>query len=136
MNNSLIANNSLTLDDGPEIDFPTLRAKETELMAIIDASVRLANNPDWLTLKEKIFDGVVTSIKKRRDMEVEKKPLNGPIIHSLNGQLEWAKKYSDILTIASIYKQELLNVRKVLNDKGKGNVDGSTDRDSGSTTSA
>lgn len=116
MNNSFIADQNVSLaEDENQVNIPALRAKETELMAIIDAATNLANNKDWLTLKEKIFDGVVLSIKKRRDLEVEKKPLNGPVIHSLNGQLEWAKKYSDILAIASIYKQELLNVRKVLN---------------------
>ncbi len=115
MNNSFITSQNVSLaEDENQVNLPALRAKETELMAIIEASTRLAGNADWLTLKDKIFDGVVISIKKRRDIEVEKKPLNGPVIHSLNGQLEWAKKYSDILAIASIYKQELLNVRKVI----------------------
>lgn len=136
MNNSFIAdqNVSLTEDESPKIDLGQLHAKETELIVIIDSAVRLSNNPDWLVLKDKIFDGVVVSIKKRRDLEVEKKPLNGPIIHSLNGQLEWAKKYSDILSIASIYKQELQNIRKVLNVKGK-DGSGSTDRSASDTSS-
>lgn len=136
MNNSFVANENILLEDeAPQIDMGQLRAKETELMAIIDAAMRIANNPDWLTLKEKVFDGVVVSIKKRRDIEVERKPLNGPMIHSLNGQLEWAKKFSDIVTIASIYKQELLNVRKVINAKGKESRNGTGSADWDGNTS-
>jgi hypothetical protein len=118
MNNSFIAieNVSLATDEVrlPLQALPQLRAKETELIAIIDAIVRLNDNPDWLLLKEKVWDGVVDSIYKRRNSEVEKKPLNGPVIHGLNGQLEWAKKYSNILDLARIYKQELENIRKKL----------------------
>lgn len=116
MNNSFIAIENVSLnEDKKDINKPFLRAKETKLTAVIEAIVRLANNEDWLLLKEEVFDGVVESLKKQRDTEVEKKPLNGPVIHSLNGQLVWAKKYSDILTLAEIYKLELVNIRKVLN---------------------
>lgn len=113
MNNSLIAIENVSLAEDEKQDvFSALRVKETELVAIIDAIEQLSINPSWLVLKEKVFGGVVESLKKQRDSEVEKKPLNGPVIHSLNGQLAWAKKYSDILSLAHIYKLELQNVRK------------------------
>ncbi len=106
MNNGFIAQQNIDFEDQPK-NLDSLRAEETNLMAIIDSCIRLANHPDWLVLKEKVFDGVVDSIRKRREIEIEKKPRNGPTIHNLNGQLEWAKKYSDLLTVASTYKQRL-----------------------------
>lgn len=115
MNNSFIAMQNLELEEKPKSNLETFRNQEQELVAIIDACMKLANNPDWQTLKEKIFDGVVISIKKRREIEIEKQPINGPKVHHLNGQLEWAKKYSDILSLANIYKQELDNVRSKIN---------------------
>lgn len=111
MNNSLVAN--LTLENPPVVDNTVkLRQRESELLAIIEAIDKIADSAEWAVLKEKVFDGVVTGLLKQRDIEIEKKPLNGPMIHSLNGQLAWAKKYSNFDSLALIYKQELINVRK------------------------
>ena len=113
MNNSKLIE---TLNDEEVLDLkPMLRQKETELVEIIQALNNLASSPDWKVLQEKIFDGVVETLKRQRDVEVEKKPLNGPIIHSLNGQLAWAKKYSNLAHLADIYKLELSNIRSKLN---------------------
>lgn len=120
MNNSFLAIQNVSLaEDEKQANLPVLRARETELNAIIEAVIRLANNPDWKLLTEKIWSGVIEHLKKQRDLEVEKQPLNGPKIHSLNGQLAWAKKYSNILELASIYKQELDHVRKTINAESK-----------------
>jgi len=118
MNNSFIAieNVSLELDDVVD-NTAQLRQKETDIIAIIEAINRLMENKDWLILKEKIFDGVVENLLRLRNTEVEKKPLNGPVIHSLNGQLSWAKKYSNLDSLAIIYKQDLTKIRKLLYGK-------------------
>lgn len=120
MNNSFISENvSLAEYEKPD-NKPALRVRETELSSIIEAIVNLANNPDYQVLQAKIFNGLVEGLNKRLMVEVKKKPLNGPLIHSLNGQIEVATKYSDILSLASIYKLELQNTRKVLNAKDSG----------------
>lgn len=116
MNNSFLAieNVSLEIEEQKDIT-PQLNQRESELIARIEAFNKVAGSLEWKLLQEKIFDGVVENLKKERDIEVEKKPLNGPKIHDLNGQLRWAKKYSNLLSLASIYKQELVNIRKQLN---------------------
>lgn len=115
MNNSFIAIENVSLELEETVDNTAIfRQKEADLLAIIKAIQTIAESQEWLVLKEKIFDGVVESIKKQREIEIEKKPLNGPMIHSLNGQLVWAKKYSNFETLADIYKQELTNIRKQL----------------------
>lgn len=121
MNNSFLATESVTLEleEIPKVDLVRLREQETELLKIIQAIEDVAKSEAWGVLKEKVFDGVVTTLKKRRDYEVEKKPLNGPLIHSINGQLEWAKRYSDFSSLANIYKQELTKVRSKLNESSR-----------------
>lgn len=115
MNNSLIIEQvSLELDQ-PLDNTELFRQKETELIQIIEAITKVAESREWAILKEKLFDGVVENLKKQRDQEVEKKPLNGPMIHSINGQLAWAKKFLDLASLASIYKLELQNTRNKLN---------------------
>lgn len=109
MNNSSIQN---TLEEVKVDNTERLRARENDLIKIIEAITKIAESEEWKVLKEKIFDGVVDNLKRQRDAEVEKKPLNGPMIHSINGQLAWAKKYADFIKLADIYKLELINTRK------------------------
>lgn len=116
MNNSFIAMENVSLELETPIDNTVhFRQKEAELIKIIEAITKVASSQEWKLLEDKIFNGVTEGLKRRRDVEVEKKPLNGPMIHSLNGQLEWAKKFTNFITLADIYKQELINVRKQLN---------------------
>lgn len=118
MNNSLLAQQNVDLELEQPVDLTIhLREKAVELERIVDAIEKVAVSREWEILKEKVFDGVVESLMKARNVEVEKKPLNGPMIHSLNGQLLWAKKYSNLDTLASIYKQELSGIRKQLDGK-------------------
>ena len=117
MNNSLIAIESTM--ELQEVDNTTrFREKESELIAIIEALDAIAESKEWKVLKEKIFDGLVDRLRRLRENEIEtdgKKSLNGPSIHYLSGQLKWAKTYSDLSTLANIYKQELTNIKEKLN---------------------
>lgn len=116
MNNSFLAMESVSLEMEQPLDNTELfRNKETELIQIIEAIEKIAESREWAILKEKLFDGVVAGLLRQRDTEVEKKPLNGPLIYSINGQLAWAKKYSDFASLSNIYKVELQNVRTKIN---------------------
>lgn len=117
MNNSKLEIDFTTLETEEEkADIkPLLRQRETELATVVDAITRVSATDDWMLLQDRVFNGVVEGLKKQRDAEVEKKPLNGPMIHSLNGQLAWAKKFTDLTKLADIYKLELSNIRKKLN---------------------
>lgn len=106
---------SVNLEETPVDNTVRFRERESELIAIIEAFETVGASSEWKLLKEKVWDGVISSLLKQRDMEVEKKPLNGPLIHSINGQLAWAKKYLNISDLANIYKLELQNIRKNLN---------------------
>lgn len=119
MNNSFLAQESISLELEPE-NLTSFRQREGELVAIIDAIQKVNDSYEWKLLEEKIFNGVVEGLKRRIESEVNtkgEKSLNGPKIHFLNGQLEWAKKYTDFLSLAHIYKQELTNIRIKLNAK-------------------
>lgn len=116
MNNSFIAMESVSLElETPTDNEEKYRTREAELLSIIEAINTVAESREWKILQDKVFNGVVDALKHQRDIEIEKKPLNGPMIHSLNGQLAWAKKYSNFASLADIYKLELQNIRKRLN---------------------
>lgn len=115
MNNSFIAIESVTLAEEPVDNTGLLRTKEAELIALIEPLEKIANSQEWNALKEKLWDLEVARLLKQREQEVEKKPLNGPLIHSINGQLAWAKIFLNLSGLVNKYKAELDNVRKQLN---------------------
>lgn len=119
MNNSFLAINNVSLElDTPLDNTVHFRERETELVKIIDALTAIAESKEWKILEDTIFKDVVKNLLRDRDREASvEQSLNGPKIHNLNGQIKWARKYLDLSSLASIYKQELVNVRNQLNGK-------------------
>jgi hypothetical protein len=110
-------NNSLVNFEEEKVDIkPTLRHRETEVVAIIDAISKLLITDEWNTLKNLIFDGLVTSLEKRLKTESSADEIKTSELYRLNGQLTWAKKYSDLSKLLDVYKLELMNIRKRIND--------------------
>lgn len=127
MNNSFIATQNVSLElEEPVDNTVILRQQETELLQIMEALEAVTKTPAWQTLQTKVFGGVLESLLRRREQEIVKKPLNGPMIHSLNGQIEWAEKYSNLSSLADIYKLKLTQVRKELNGKKSSSETGPT----------
>lgn len=120
MNNSLIAEMNVSLDlEEKRDDTPILRAEEEKLIKIIQAIEAVASSPEWETLKELVFDGVVESLDRQKAAETNKQPINTDKIHSLNGQLAWAKRYSNFTTLGEAYRLRLREIKGKLNAKGK-----------------
>lgn len=106
-------NNSITLEETQEERLPVLRARESELVKIIEAVGRLSNTTEWSTLKSLVFDGVLESLQKKLASESYKMPLDEPTIYKLQGQITWAKKYSNLESFADEKRLELTNIRKL-----------------------
>jgi len=93
-----------------------LRERKEELTKIVEAINHLAQTADWQLLKDRVFDGQVEKIKKNLQLESEKSELQPTKIYRLQGELEWAKRYSDLYKLAETYKVEINNITKKLND--------------------
>lgn len=109
-------NNSITLEESPEVQderIPLLRARESELVKIIEALGRLSNTTEWSTLKSLVFDGVLENLEKRLASESHKMPLDDKAIYKLQGQILWAKRYSNLESLTNGFRTELINVRKL-----------------------
>ncbi len=111
MNLSKIAQENF--DETPqEIDrTPWLRQRESELVKIIEALGRVGENEDWNILKQNVFDGVVESLERRQKDEANKAEINIKEMYGLQGQLAWARRYSDLGKLRDDFKKELVNVR-------------------------
>lgn len=127
MNNSKLVVDRNTLLDETEFDrTPVLQDQRASLVKTIEAIQRIAGSDDWRTLKEQVFDGVVESLERRLRYESLKEKLNDSEIHSLQGQLVWARKYSNLKKLADFYKGQLKNVKQQLHGKEEG--DGAPNR--------
>jgi hypothetical protein len=121
MNNSLLAVKSI-FDKEPEVDRePSFREKEGELMTILGAIQKLQETKEWSTLKEKVFDGLTSTLNKEILNEAKKENPDTLKLARLTGQLKWAEKYSDLSKLEGVFRQELTHIRKLLYGKTKEN---------------
>lgn len=112
MNNSKIANNSI--EEMP-VDTTSLKEREAKLVRIIEALLRVSEAADWYTLKTEIFDGLVETLERRISAEAKKPEVVPSELYRLQGQLGWAKKYSNLENLAQVFKVELTNIRTKIN---------------------
>lgn len=117
MNNSKIALDYNTLGEDTELDrSPYLRQREVELTEIIDAIQHIAGSAYWKVLQQKVFDGVLDSLKRRISNEKDTTEM-----FRLQGQIVWAEKYFDFDKMADAFRNELKNVRQQLTNDGASN---------------
>lgn len=113
MNNSI--NLEIISEEIPEERVPLLRERESVLVQMIEAIVSLSKTKEWSTLKTHVFDGVLDNLQKRMVSESYKMSLDEKEIYRLQGQIMWAKKYSNVEDLANVFRLELNNIRKQLN---------------------
>lgn len=94
---------------------PIIRQRQEEIAKIIDALIGVSSNENWKVLKVLVFDGLVVALEARLKSEAIKKILDTDEIHRINGQLTWAKRYSDLNKLIDVYKLELVNLGEKLN---------------------
>lgn len=116
MNNSHIAIDkvNLSLENEKTLKRETLNAQEAELVRLIEAIDRLIQSEDWSTLKKLRFDKHLDSLERQLKSESEKTPLDSHVIYKLQGELKWARKWSDLSKLALDYRTELTNIRKLI----------------------
>lgn len=108
-------NNAQAFDYPDEIDIDVpLRQRKEELIKLIEAINTLASTESWHILKLAVFDGMIEGLNKRLRQESERPVLNEAEIYRLQGQLNWARKYSDLYKLAEVYKTELNSLTKKL----------------------
>lgn len=113
MNNALLAIENVSLEiESPMDTSPILRDKIVNLTSIIEAFDKINESSYWKVLKNEVFDGVLASLQSRLNREK-----NDDERIRLQGQIAWAEKYCDLSKLAEIYRKELINITKILNEK-------------------
>ena len=115
MNNSKIALENLEETKDNRLSF--LQNQQGEFTQLVEAINRIESNEDWQRLKKLLLDDVVNRLEKELKSEAEKIVLDPPKIYRLQGQLEWARKYTNLKKIADYKKVEIENIKNLINEQ-------------------
>lgn len=113
MNNSLMESEgeSEIIDTTPQIQ------REAKLAKVIEAIKEVGANEGWKVLSREIFAPLVENLERRISQEAKKKPIVESEIYSLQGQLQWATRYSNLEKYSEELKAELQNLKQQTNAK-------------------
>lgn len=91
-----------------------LRETQTQLLRQLDALAKLDEREEWQTLKELVFNKSVASIERQQLLEAQAKEISLPKLYKLQGEWEWAKRYSDVDRFADSLKKQLKEIKSLL----------------------
>lgn len=112
MNNSKIVSDNL---EEQEDIVPFLEKQKGEWSQIVEALNRVEQSEDWKKLKRLVLDDVLAKIEKNLVAEAQKKEINAPKIYHLQGQLAWAKRYSDLKILSEFFRQQIEQIKLKIN---------------------
>ena len=111
MNNSI-----LKLEDKEDSRLSFLQEQQGELAQLVEAINRVEANDDWRKLKDIFLNGIVDKLERQLRDEAKKDKVSLPKIYRLQGQIEWARKYSDLKKFSSEKRLEIENLKKQIHE--------------------
>lgn len=88
-----------------------IRDRQNDLINILEAIEVVMKNKGWQTLKELVFDGVIERLDRQLLSEAKKPVVEIEKIYFLQGELAWARRYSDLKSYAEMLKKELQGIK-------------------------
>lgn len=114
MNNSKLTIEQFNLENAEPDRTPWLKDREAFLVRHVETLRRVAVSEDWSSLKKMLWDDVVQTLERQQKEEAEKNSPDPMTLTRINGQLVWARKYSDLNKLADFFMNELKSVRQQL----------------------
>ena len=112
MNNSKIVFENLEEKEDSRLSF--LQEKQGELARLIEAINRVEASEDWRKLRELLLDGIVEKLERQLKDEAKKDEVSLPKIYRLQGQIDWAKKYSNLFSSDILLRLEYFFAQSIL----------------------
>lgn len=117
MNNAKIAQDAIEIfvEETEDTSRSSLLEKQKgELTQIIEAIHRIEATKDWQKLKRLVLDGVTTTLERQLANAASAKEVDTPELYRLQGQLVWARKYTDLTKLADFFRQQLEHIKNQL----------------------
>ena len=112
-------NNSDIVYEGSERDgrVPFLQQQQGELARVVEAINQVETGEAWQKLKKLLLDGVVTNLEKQIASEAVKDEIDLPMIYRLQGELKWAKRYSDLKKLSEDKRLQVENIKNQIKNE-------------------
>ena len=94
-----------------------LREKENELIEIIEAFNFLEQSEEWNTVKKLVYSKSLASIERQLMSEAQKFPIQTDKLYKLQGEWEWAKRFSDTSRHIDALKKQLAGIKQQLKNE-------------------
>lgn len=91
-----------------------LRIRQGELISILESFAKLGRTEEWATIKELVFDRSLASIERMLFQESVRMEIKPDEIYRLQGERNWAKRYSDTERFMEAHKRELEKIKQLL----------------------
>ena len=108
MNNAKLTENSLSEEPQADIQ-PMLRARQEEIVKIIEAIDSISHSNHWKFLEAKVFQVSLNSSVNQLCIEKDNQ-----IRDRLQGKIEVLSKYADFKGFSEAYRLELKNIEQKL----------------------
>src|SRR3990167_4477845 len=113
MNNSSVQN----LEETEDSRLSFLQEQQGELSRLVEAINRVEQSEDWRKLKELLLDGIVEKLERQLKDEAKKDEVSLPEVYRLQGQISWARKYTNLKKISDEKRLEIENIKKQIYEK-------------------
>ena len=110
-------NSNLQLEEKEDSRLSFLQEKQGELVRLVEAINRVEANEDWRKLKELFLNEIADKLERQLKDEAKKDEVSLPKIYRLQGQIEWAKKYTNLKKISDDKRLEIENLKKQIYEK-------------------
>lgn len=114
MNNSKVTLENLEKKEDNRLSL--LRELQGELSQLVEAINRVEQSEDWQKLKKLFLNKIIDRLERQLRDEASKPNIDLPKLYRLQGQIDWANKYSDLKKISSEKRLEIENLKKQINE--------------------
>ena len=112
-------NNSRIVHEGSEEDGKALflEKQQGELAQIVEAINQVETSEKWQKLKKLLLDGIVTNLERQLASEAAEDEVDLPKIYKLQGELKWARRYSDLKKLSEAKRQQIENIKNQIKNE-------------------
>ena len=110
-------NSKIVLENSEGEKIPFLQKQQGELTQIVEAINQVEVSGEWQKLKKLFLDEIVTNLEKQLASEAGKDEVNPPKIYRLQGELKWAKRYSDLKKLSEAKRQQIENIKNQIKNE-------------------
>ena len=112
-------NNSKIVYENSEEEGKTsfLQKQQGELTQIVEAINQVETSENWQKLKKLFLDEIVTNLERQLALEAAKDEIDPPKMYRLQGELKWAKRYSDLKKLSEAKRQQIENLKNQIKNE-------------------